>query len=405
MADKLGRSRKAHSRSWGKIENRGKGKSGPYRASYVQFQKRYYAPSTFKTKREAEIWLGQQRVAIEEGSWNPGTPIVRREVMENRAVILRDYGAKVIEGRLTSKCEPLAASTKQGYYSNLRMLGDGILSLSLGELQNSPDVIEQWYIERLSQGKKTSTSHAFILLRTVMAQAVKEGLVEENPCHDNKTGELLIRGATSIRTNKKAGLQLVTRSQLDIIENAMPQNMRIIVTIAAWSALRFGELTELRAKDLSDDGEIITIKVRRSVTHVKGGKCVVKLGTKTGSKGIRDVELPPAISTQLRNYLKTINKNDDDALLFPSKSSCHHTWGAMARWWYPARKAAGCEKVTWHDLRHFGLTEYARIPGVTLKDLMERGGHTKVETAMRYQHAATQDQRKNHVRQMALTQL
>lgn len=42
-----------------------------------------------------------------------------------------------------------------------------------------------------------------------------------------------------------------------------------------------------------------------------------------------------------------------------------------------------------HDLRHVALTNYARLPGVTLKDIMARGGHASERVAMGYQHADT----------------
>lgn len=41
-----------------------------------------------------------------------------------------------------------------------------------------------------------------------------------------------------------------------------------------------------------------------------------------------------------------------------------------------------------HDLRHTALTAYARQPGVTLKDLLDFGGHLSLSVAMKYQHAS-----------------
>ena len=49
--------------------------------------------------------------------------------------------------------------------------------------------------------------------------------------------------------------------------------------------------------------------------------------------------------------------------------------------------AAGRPDLRFYDLRHTGNT-YAAVAGATLKELMERAGHTTAAMAMRYQHVA-----------------
>lgn len=53
------------------------------------------------------------------------------------------------------------------------------------------------------------------------------------------------------------------------------------------------------------------------------------------------------------------------------------------------RAKAGLSTMHIHDFRHVSLTTYARQPGVTLKDIMARGGHTSTKVAMGYQHTDT----------------
>lgn len=61
--------------------------------------------------------------------------------------------------------------------------------------------------------------------------------------------------------------------------------------------------------------------------------------------------------------------------------------------WHRAREAVGLPNFRFHDLRHTGLTLYAQ-QGATLAEIMERGGHSDVEVAMRYQHAAADRMRR-----------
>jgi integrase len=44
------------------------------------------------------------------------------------------------------------------------------------------------------------------------------------------------------------------------------------------------------------------------------------------------------------------------------------------------------DRFRFHDLRHTGLTIFAR-EGATLAELMRRGGHADIRIVLRYQHA------------------
>jgi integrase len=59
----------------------------------------------------------------------------------------------------------------------------------------------------------------------------------------------------------------------------------------------------------------------------------------------------------------------------------------MARWYYPARAAAGRSDLRFHDLRHSGSVLAAKS-GATIAELMGRLGHSTPQAALRYQHVA-----------------
>ena len=68
----------------------------------------------------------------------------------------------------------------------------------------------------------------------------------------------------------------------------MPERYRLMVLLAAWCGLRFGELAELRGLDI--DTKRGVIKLRRAVVWV-GGKPVVT--TPKSAAGSRDVQSHP----------------------------------------------------------------------------------------------------------------
>ena len=56
---------------------------------------------------------------------------------------------------------------------------------------------------------------------------------------------------------------MATLAELEVIVTAMPPRYRLMVLLAAWCQLRFGELTELRRADI--DLKRSVIRVRRGV--------------------------------------------------------------------------------------------------------------------------------------------
>jgi hypothetical protein len=61
---------------------------------------------------------------------------------------------------------------------------------------------------------------------------------------------------------------------------------------------------------------------------------------------------------------------------------------SLHKQWHKARaQVEGMESLRWHDLRHFSATTAAQT-GASLAELQRRLGHSTVNAAMRYQHAA-----------------
>lgn len=154
--------------------------------------------------------------------------------------------------------------------------------------------------------------------------------------------------------------------------------------LAAWCAMRFGELAELRRGDI--DLRSNRVSITRGVVRVGGGFVV---GSPKSDAGVRDVAIPPHLIPVVKVHLKDHTGKGKDALLFPAAadSNAHMAPSTLYKVYYPARKAAGREDLRWHDLRHTGAVLAAQT-GATLAELMGRLGHSTPGAAMRYQHAA-----------------
>ncbi len=163
---------------------------------------------------------------------------------------------------------------------------------------------------------------------------------------------------------------------------AMPERLRLMVTLASWCALRFGETVELRRGDVDLSAEVI--RIRRAAVRTGGAYSIT---TPKSDAGVRDVAIPPHVIPLIESHLAKHVDRDRDSLIFPADSGGHLQPATLYRHWYRARDAANRPDLRFHDLRHSGAV-LAAATGATLAELMARLGHSTPAAAMRYQHAA-----------------
>jgi integrase len=309
------------------------------------------APTTFTTKLDAQTWLAAQRTDLARGAWLPA----------NASTTFGAYASSWLEQR------PLKPRTRADYRRLLdRLLLPTFASVPIRKV--APAAVRTWYA---STGADTPTlrAHAYQLLKTIMKSAVDDEVIAANPCR--------IRGAGQAKRATKT--RPATLEELSRLVEAMPPKYRVMVLLAAWCALRFGELTELRRKDIDVRNGVI--HVRRGVTWVD---CKPVVGLPKSDAGIRDVAIPPHLVPLIKAHLR---EHAGIELLFPSPQGVQMTTSTLYASWWPARRKAGRPDLRFHDLRHTGAV-LAASTGATLAELMARLGHSTPGAAMRYQHAA-----------------
>ncbi len=320
------------------------------------------APHTFDTRLDAEAWLTDERRQISASTWtSPGS----RKAVGGRSLTVGQYAERWIERR------ELKPRTRDHYRSVLdRQILPAFTDVPLKALTS--EAVRDWHAD-LDRTRPTLRAHAYGLLRTILATAVVDEKIPVNPCH--------IRGAGSSKRVRK--IRPATLVELEAIAAAMPERYRPMVMLCSWCGLRFGEVTELRRKDLDLTNGVI--RVRRGVVR-SGGEAVV--GSPKSTAGIRDVAIPPHLVPMLKAHRDAMPLRGADGLLFPAADGTSHLApSSLYRWFYGARKAAGRPDLRWHDLRHTGAVLAAQT-GATLAELMGRLGHSTPGAAMRYQHVA-----------------
>jgi integrase len=342
--------------------------------------RRYTAPKTFLTEKDARGWLSLRQAEIIRKAWVPP------EADENPApkLTFKAYADTWLAHR------DLKDRTREHYE---KLLEDHIEPtfghLPIGSI--TADDVRAWHAKT---GTKTPTlrAHAYGLLRTIMGTALSDGKIRVNPC--------VIRGAGSARRVHK--IRPASLDEIATIAQEMPERYRAMVLLAAWCALRFGELTELRRHDITivepTEEQLRTavrnseelpepygiVRVERAVVRVEKG---FQETTPKSDAGRRDVEIPPHLLPTIKDHLERLVGPEQNDLLFPAAHGGHLAPASLYRQFYKARSVAKRDDLRWHDLRHSGAV-LAAATGATLAELMARLGHSTPAAAMRYQHAA-----------------
>lgn len=338
--------------------------SGRYQVRYTGPDGSYVtAPKTFGAKMDAEAYLTDRRREIDAETWNTAS------AAKPERLTFGVYAAGWIEGRQVAG-RPIKERTREHYSAIL----EDHLTDTFGNRQVvaiTPKDVREWYAKTLKD-HPTMRSHAYSLLRTIMGSAVVDELIDANPCR-------IVGAGRAKRVHK---IRPASVEELATLSAEMPERLRLMVALASWCALRFGETVELRRGDVDLSDEVI--RIRRAAVRTKGTYSVT---TPKSDAGLRDVAIPPHLVPVIESHLTKFVGKKQDSLLFPNETGEHLQPSTLYRHWYKARAKAKRDDLRWHDLRHSGAV-LAAATGASLAELMARLGHSTPQAAMRYQHAA-----------------
>lgn len=346
--------------------------SGRWRARYTGPDGRTYTAKidagrglTFETKGDADRWLALRQAEITRDAWNP--PAARAAT--SAPVLFESYAAAWLAER------ELQTRTRELY---AQLLANRILPTFGGVPvpEITPAAVRSWYA---GMGKATPTAkaHAYALLRTILGTAVADDLIAANPCR--------IRGAGQTKAARK--LRPASLDELAVIVAEVPERYRMMVQLACWCSLRFGELAGLRRRDV--DLKAGVVRVRQAVVRTKAGP---EVKAPKSMAGTRDVTIPAHIVGDLREHLRLYADTGNDGLVFPAVNGGPMPHSAMYKVYRRARQVAGRPDLSFHDLRHTGQT-FAAMNGANLRELMNRAGQSTPSAALRYLHEVDGRQR------------
>jgi len=400
-------------RRWGKLRRL---PSGRWQASFVVSGNRYFALDTFEDQDAGAGWLAHVRDDIELAArrrepWEmPNDVRLSGAPHRDLPTPTSSPAAPAASGELTlrrfasqwvSENSDLRPGTRERYSRLIRRqilnivvrhpkteqrrswdeTRPGLGDVPVSELTAS--VVESWWAD-LPKDHRRSADAAYQLLKSMLATAVKRGLLSSNPCD--------VRGAGKPSAVRHAEL-LEPTDVIAIADAIRPPRLRALVLIGGFCGLRSGELRALRAKDLDLDSQRPVIRVRRGVTRV--GSKLVEGPPKTAA-GIRDVPVPAALIVDLHLHVEVycdvvtssaVTSSDRNPLLFPGNNGGCMTESELRRAWVRATEQTGHEGAWVHDLRKSAMTLSA-LSGASVRELQTLAGHVDAATSMRYQQLA-----------------
>jgi integrase len=348
--------------------------SGPWQASYLGPDgQRRNAPHTFRTKGDAERWLTLVEAELERGQWtDPERQQARLAAFGDRWIAERPG----LRPRTIDLYRWLFGKHVRPYLGTVR----------LHDLDAA--TVRQWRHGLLDAGvSATMAAKAYRLLRAILTTAVDDSIIARNPCR--------LRGAGSEPTGERPVLSV---AQVFDLVDQMPPRYRMLVLVATFGSLRWGEVSALRRCDVDPDTGVL--RVRLAFAERSTGEIV--LGPPKSRAGIRAVTLPRPLLGPLATHLEEYGPADPAGLLFTGDKG-----GTLRRSnfnrrvsWRTVVSRVGVPNLHFHDLRHTGNT-LAASSGASLRDLMIRMGHDSMRAALIYQHGT--DNADQHIAD-ALTQ-
>lgn len=319
----------------------------------------HVAPSTFRTKRDADVFLARVRTDIERGVWvDP----------EAGKVTVREFATRWLRERPN-----LRPRTVELYEGELRLhilpaLGD----LELAQLSSAR--VRTWHAAMVEGDRpgKTTVAKCYRLLSSIMATALEDGLIGRNPC--------VLKNAGVERPRERP---IATVEQVFALADVIEPRYRALVLTATFTGLRLGELRALKQRRL--DLLHRTVQVVEQLQELADGTLLT--GPPKSDAGDRLVAIPPALVPELEAHLDAWSLPGAEKLVFPGTQGQPFRRASLYKAWRRATRLTGLEELHFHDLRHTGNT-LAAATGASTKELMSRMGHASPRAALIYQHAS-----------------
>jgi integrase len=226
----------------------------------------------------------------------------------------------------------------------------------------TPADCKAWVASMIRAGKAPATIHkAAQIARGIFDEAVADGIIPRSPW-------------VGIRLPKieRHNARFLSVDEVERLADLIDARYRTLVRTLAYTGIRFGEAGALRV------GDVDARRRKLSITRTLHDDHGVWFGPPKTPRSERLVGIP----TSLAEEIEALRARRDDAdLLFtsPDGGPLRKTW--RRRFFVPATRAAGLDRLRVHDLRHTAVSLLID-QGVGPAQIAARLGHEDVRVTL-----------------------
>jgi integrase len=325
---------------------------GRYRARWREYPGGPQRTKHFTRKIDAERFLDGVRGDLARGVYidpDAGNATFKEYAEAWRAVqVHRPSTAVSVEHQLRLHVYPTIGERR---LSSLRPSEIQALVRGLGE-RLAPGTVEVVY------GRVAAVFNA----------AVRDRLIASSPCIDVKRP----------RSAPASTLDVLTTAQVLSLAAAVPARYRALITTAAGTGLRPGELFGLSVDRI--DFLRKQLRIDRQLVRVRGSGVV--LGPLKTSSSYRTLPLPRTVSDSLAAHLARWQPHTALGVVFTNERDAPIQTYPFSVLWERARVATNAPPwATPHDLRHYYASLLIRS-GASVKVIQSRLGHGSAKTTL-----------------------
>jgi len=333
-------------------------------ACYRDPEGRQRSAGTYPSRRAAERAAHREEAKVREGAWHDHS---RGQVTFAEYVHTVWLPSKHVE-----------ASTLAAYRSYLDKHFLPVFGRRpIGKIL--PSEIQRWVTTASENGlSAASVAKYHTMLHSVFERALLDRVITFNPC-----------AHTELPKRVKKTARTLTPTEYEALLAALPAQHRLMIETAIDTGLRWGELIALKPRHLDLTTGRLTVQETIVEVSLKNSPTGQRMITKPYPKDNepRTLGLPAELVDQLAEWIAERRLGPDD-LLFATRDGTPISRNTFrTRVWRPAVAASGIDfDVRVHDLRH-AHASWLLAGGADLKTVMERLGHTQIQTTQRYLHS------------------
>ena len=159
----------------------------------------------------------------------------------------------------------------------------------------------------------------------------------------------MIQGAGIERSPERP---VASIEQVYALAEAVEPRYRMLVLLATFASMRFGELAALTRRSVDPEGGLISITA--AALELNDGTWVV--GEPKTAAGRRTVAIPAILVPDIQHHLDTFARPGAEGLVFVGPLGGPLRRSNWTRAWRRATRALGLDHLHFHDLRHTGNT-------------------------------------------------